>query len=234
MPAQSIIFSGPMVKAILEGRKTQTRRVIKPQPVDARCTVLTSKGNALFFKGTTPESPSCEKNLFQLAAMATTGSQVWVREGWAVADIYDDEAPFELAQTKQGMSIWYKAGGGKAYKSSTPGRWRSPLFMPRWASRLTLEITDVRVERLHAITEADAIAEGVYTNAEALAALGLPPETPVSGSCVDKYRIVWESINGKKFPWASNPWVWVISFRKLENEENHLNDPASRAAGSHA
>lgn len=226
MTAQSIIFSGPMVKAILEGRKTQTRRVIKPQPEGAWMDWLINTNlngdNRYWVDG----EPTMHLNMAKdfnpkgECRYGYPGSHIWVREGWAVADIYDNEAPFELAQTKQGMSLWYKAGGCKAYKSSTPGRWRSPLFMPRWASRLTLEVTDVRVERLHAITEAGAIAEGVYTNAEALVALGLPTEnfTFVRDSCVDKYRIVWESINGKTFPWSSNPFVWVIEFKRVEVE----------------
>jgi hypothetical protein len=88
--------------------------------------------------------------------------------------------------------------------------------MPRWASRITLEVVNVRVERLQEISEADAIAEGVYTNEQALQKLGLPADTKLQGTCVDKYRIVWESINGKKYPWASNPWVWVVEFKKVE------------------
>jgi hypothetical protein len=94
-------------------------------------------------------------------------------------------------------------------------KWKPSIFMPRWASRITLEITDVRVERLQDISEADAIAEGMYTNEAAIKKLGLPADIKLTGSCVDKYRIVWESINGKKYPWSTNPWVWVVEFRRV-------------------
>jgi hypothetical protein len=224
-----ILFSGPMIRAILENRKTQTRRVVKPQPEAAWMdwVINTNLGgdNRYWVDGEPTMHLNMEKDFSSKGECpyGKPGDRLWVREAWAIADIYDKDSgnqgqmPFELGGTTQGISIWYKAGGGKHFKASNPGRWRSPLFMPRAASRITLEITDVRVERLQAITEADAIAEGMYSNTMALAALGLPPETPfISPYHVDKYRIVWESINGKKYPWASNPWVWCVEFKRVE------------------
>jgi hypothetical protein len=191
-----ILFSGPMIRAILEGRKTQTRRVVKPQPDylwnEEPCTQASGycKGPAGF-----------------KSAWDAIHNRLWVRESFWYQEWLG-------LPSSEPQPIHYTADGNteclEDYKQ------KPSIFMPRWASRITLEITNVRVERLQDISEADAIAEGVYTNEQAIEKLGLPSDAKLSGTCVDKYRIVWESINGKKYSWASNPWVWVISFKRLE------------------
>jgi hypothetical protein len=215
-----ILMSGPMVKAILEERKTQTRRVIKHQPPKEAGLGLTVNTysepdyyQALFFRGPTVESTGMGEPV--KCPYGKPGDRLWVRETFsyvtkAKSEVYDKVRPDGCPVEMYHQADWQ-------HDFDFPANWTPSIFMPRWASRITLEVTNVRVERLQDITEADAIAEGVYTNEQAIEKLGLPPDTKLSGSCVDKYRIVWESINGKKYPWASNPWVWCISFRRIEN-----------------
>ncbi len=162
--ARPIMFSGPMVQAILAGKKTMTRRVVKPQP-------------------RTVEGLKCP--------YGEPGETLWVRESF--------EAAFKKTLTSNGCVYRadYHPDYGRIDADKTlyhdKKRWTSPLFMPRWASRLTLEIVSVRVERLQEITEADAHAEGFEWY---------------------QFSVAWQEINGKKHPWTSNPWVWVIEFRK--------------------
>jgi hypothetical protein len=189
-----VIFSGPMVKAIIEDRKTQTRRVVKYSPFEPNDEGL---GRHII----THNIP---------CPYGKPGDRLWCRETWRPQHPYDlpgQEKPIYAADwtPEEFEQIYGKTWG-----------WKPSIFMPRWASRITLEVVNVRVERLQEISEADAIAEGVYTNEQALQKLGLPADTKLQGTCVDKYRIVWESINGKKYPWASSPWVWVVEFKKVE------------------
>jgi hypothetical protein len=191
-----VLFSGPMVKAILEGRKSQTRRAIKPQPDSIRLSPFVKSGLE-------------DNHGYEIKARYYPGDRLWCRETWAETTC--------IPGGPSRLHIVYRADSDDdtcpACKEER--RWKPSIFMPRWASRITLEVVNVRVERLQAISEADAIAEGVYTNEQALQKLGLPADTKLQGTCVDKYRIVWESINGKKYPWASNPWVFVIEFKKI-------------------
>lgn len=181
MSERPILFSGPMVKAILEGRKTMTRRVVKPQPID----VVKNKGLenswcAVRLNGAFPA----------VCPYGQVGDRLWVRETWYVEN-NDDYYPY------------YKAS--EEHPEIFP-KWRPSIFMPRWASRITLEITGVRVEKLQEITEEDAMKEGVNWQDTA----GLARFTAKK-----LFMTLWDSINGKKYPWASNPWVWVIAFKKL-------------------
>jgi hypothetical protein len=149
-----IIFSAPMVRALLEGRKTQTRRVW------------------------TEKRPYGE-----------IGDRVWVKEAWHAPRGLDRLRPGELPP---GTRITYVADGD----GSDAGKKRSVLFMPRWASRLTLELVDVRVESLQEISDADARAEGVANR--------------------DAYHKLWDSINSARgFGWETNPRVWVVEFTRL-------------------
>lgn len=173
-----ILFSGPMVRAILAGTKTQTRRVVKVEPG----------------KLDVGENPACPYGV-------PGGSRLWVRETW-----YDDNATrdAEPIPTSHDDFIHYRADG-EAHDQfeELDGflRWRPSIFMPRWASRITLEVTEVRVERLQEITEADAWAEGI-------AAHVVRP--------IHDYAALWDSLNAKRgFGWDTNPWVWVVSFRRL-------------------
>ena len=171
-----MLFSGPMVRAILDGSKTQTRRVIKS---------LTQ---------------SCPYPV---------GTRVWVRETWAAIDYYDNRKPSQIPET----NLVYRAGGPnlngedrQTFKIDGRGKWRPSIFMPKWAARIWLEITDVRVQRLQDISEEDAMAEGVDWRDYA----GLASKTARK-----LFADLWESINGKD-SWHANPWVWVYEFKRAE------------------
>lgn len=166
MSDKPILFSGPMVRAILEGRKTQTRRIIKTQPdkiwVDGR--PWWNIGGLRW--------PKCP--------YGQTGEALWVRENCQYGN--------QLEGCNE--TVLYAAD----YDREVCWRWRPSIHMHRWASRITLEIKDIRVERLHDISEDDARAEGMNTNNPSLDFDGL-----------------WTKINGSK-SWNENPWVWVVSF----------------------
>lgn len=222
MKERPIIFSGEMVRAILEGKKTQTRRIVKPVNGDF---IFRDGKDALWDR---------KNKAWKPCPYGQPGDRLWVREPWRIYSWY----PYELSvQFKNGEVKYCEATDensdtfDKFFIESTddcikagavlnsddeyefepkdlPTRWRSPIYMPRWASRITLEVTGVRVERLHDITENDAKAEG---------SIAL---TAVSECGGPSYRlgfsVLWLSIYGKAF-WAENPWVRVIQFTKLSD-----------------
>lgn len=125
--------------------------------------------------------------------------RLWVKESWAV--------PGTVARSddpvRKGMKVVYRANDDAAHS------WRSPLFMPRWASRINLEVQSVRLERLQDITEEDARAEGVMDD-DICRVWRVP-------SARDAYAMLWDQINGDKAPWSTSPWVWVLRFRREES-----------------
>ena len=180
MKERPILFSGPMVRAILDGRKTMTRRVMKPQPEDYPY----HHGLAVY-------------RVAKKCTYGVPGDLLWVRETWA-SDV--DGCPAGLSYRADHLD---PRGDGPA----NPMRWRPSIFMPRWASRLTLRITSIRVERVQDITEADARAEG-FKDVAGKYARG------------DEARIwfaeLWDDINAKRgFGWDANPWVWVVGFEQV-------------------
>ena len=185
MTDRPIIFSAPMVRALLEGRKTQTRRVLKPQPSS-----VSDKVDALF--------------RFRL------GDRLWVREAWAAHHEYDKCRPSGISSHED---IWRVADGPVV--PVWTGRCRSPIHMPRWASRLTLTVTEVRVQRLQEISTRDCIAEGIAPDlAEAMeAALGseLAHRHAYHDTYVAGYRDLWNSLHGAD-AWDANPWVAAVRF----------------------
>jgi hypothetical protein len=205
-----------MVLALLAGRKTMTRRVIKPQPYkveppDVGCGWRWefSRRGLAYAWNTTAESLA--SGMASHCLYGVPGDRLWVREAWALVhnhgeDGIDDfngavpSTPPPLAQ------IWYRAGHPWEHdgREDNGFRWRPSIFMPRWASRITLEITEVRAERLHSITEEDVQAEGCYGSP-----FGKKGDAML-------FPTLWDSINGKKHPWSSNPWCWVLSFKRLE------------------
>ncbi len=200
-----ILFNGPMVRAILEGRKTQTRRMMKPQPQPIPTgpplpDVVYTSG---WFEGR-----SVPAYVFEHCPFGVPGDRLWVRETW-----------LHYGNTHQGYDSWcnveYRADGlniGVRWTSegSIPRNplwgtnyvelpWRPSIHMPRWASRIMLEITGVRVERLQEITEEDAKAEGI----------------DVLGSPIIAFGALWDALHAKRgYGWGVNPWVWVIEFRR--------------------
>lgn len=177
-----IIFSAPMVCAILECRKTQTRRIVKPQP-------KLHKDVKMLRYGPGPLLWPITSNGFQCGApipkfpYGQPGARLWVRETWGPCE----------------GGFCYRASESKNAKPDD-GRWRPSIHMPRDASRITLEIKNVRIERLCEITNSDAEAEGVDMDNN---------HTPRF-----KFCCLWDSINGRG-SYDKNPWVWVIEFRKI-------------------
>jgi len=202
MKERPILFSGPMVRAILEGRKTQTRRVVKPQGA-----ILTDE-MARAFGVRPPPTPNAPVIPCPFGA---PGDRLWVKEtwqAWRYCSIEYDEwdvcdcAPSEIRERFGNPKLEYAA------TSDSVGPWRPSIHMPRWASRITLEIEAVRVERLKHIGEADCRAEGCKGGN------GSIPGYAFSATPREHYRHVWQSINGPG-SWDANPWVWVIQFRRV-------------------
>ena len=193
-----ILFSAPMVRAILDGRKSQTRRVVDR---------FSRFGNVRQFEpSNTPGydfhfrdkkglwQDFRKPDLLKLCPYGQPGDRLWVRETWAPMCSFDPSPE---------TGAVYKADNHLSQKAIA-AKWTPSIHMPRWASRITLEISTVRVERLQDISEADAKSEGCPCY-----------ETP-DGTCSYWFRELWESINGAG-SWAANPWVRVVDFRRLTN-----------------
>lgn len=208
MKQRPILFSAPMVRALLDGSKTQTRRVLAHPGGDwtndglGRITSKHPKQGrfGLFVRrGLSTDFPECD---IVPCPYGQPGDRLWVRETWAygihaMAAARDENGPFVYAAdgTTQGRLC---------------DRWRPSIHMPRTASRITLEITGVRVERLQDISNDDAYSEGTGTWAAETAKDGNKwPSMPRA------FQGLWESINGAE-SWSTNPWVWVIQFKRLE------------------
>jgi hypothetical protein len=206
MAERPILFSGEMVRAILEGRKTQTRRVIKPKP-PLWCTGIETVGDPAGFR-LLPHSLSMDDSFYgwRRCPYGQPGDRLWVRETWM---------PFTENGCPIGEAI-YRATDKPEPDGDYPLKWRPSIFMPRWASRITLEIVSVRVQRVNNICfkntplNADFIAEGIK------------PISWVGNQRLDDYKTpfikLWDSINAKRgYSWESNPWVWAIEFKVVEN-----------------
>lgn len=187
MKERPILFSGPMVRAILEGKKTQTRRVLKlPRWAHPEDTGDDLPEVCHIKSGCLVEIP-CPYGL--------PGDRLWVRETWQETAGDGDVAHVQYRATEKSALSYLAAG------------WRPSIFMPRAFSRIDLEITAVRVERVQEITGNDVIAEGIeFPN-------GTNPQTAWRDRW-EPFRCVWDQINAKRgYPWSSNPWVWVVEFR---------------------
>ncbi|MFH2432079.1 ASCH domain-containing protein [Citrobacter freundii] len=207
MTERGMIFNSEMVRAILDGRKTQTRRIIK----------LSHERGMLnpVIKGRNGEITSVSCRLAPLLCpFGQPEDRIWVRETWAEAGASAPDLKLYRAN--------YPDHVPSHYENVPPVdeiRWKPSIHMPRWASRILLEITDVRVERLNAISQVDAIAEGA------------PPSHP-SIDCVSQeygfpdfsrswFGQTWQHIYGEE-SWQANPWVWVIEFKRIDELEGRL------------
>ena len=210
MTEKPILFSGEMVRAILEGRKTQTRRVVNPQPwMDAtRCETYhdsrTGNTGVCFFQNNLAIG---DANV--LSPYGHSGDLLWVRETWAQLCEADElTGDCDVAYR---ADDWPEDEPGPDY---IKGTWRPSIFMPRWASRITLELTGIIVERVQDITDDGAIEEGVNR-----------ANTSIPGYASTRFAKLWDSINAKRgFPWSSNPWVWVVSFRVVAPQHSFAAD----------
>jgi hypothetical protein len=192
MKEYPIIFNGEMVRAILAGTKTQTRRIIKPQPFD-----LIKSWPANPKDGSEIKCP-----------YGTVGDRLWVRENTRAlpcgTGIYSADHT-DIGEIRAGMCTFTDKGLARWWsKRSCPS-----IHMPRWASRITLEIVDIRVQRLQEISVEDVYAEGLVASAD-----GTWGPLGRIGS-IYGFADVWDSINIKRAPWSINPWVWCVSFRRI-------------------
>ncbi len=222
MKERPIIFNGDMVRAVLSGQKTQTRRPVKPQPIFKDLAspprwCWSGKGHTVkWVDRISPLGMTGDCHFGQ------PGDHLWVRETFCT---------FEQSNGSQGMAYradtedgWYSpcetlTGGYPSHCSCHPGcegctagrwkpTWRPSIHMPRWASRITLEITDVHVERVQDIHEEDAIAEGIDPRKLSY----------LSGErAVTKFSVLWNSLYAADgFGWDVNPWVWVVTVKRVE------------------
>lgn len=238
MKERPILFSGPMVRALLAGRKPQTRRLLSSRLQDTIefFDVEASDFAEVHFEREGHSGPGwyvhCSEYPEEGAEFlgpcphGVPGDRLWVKETWycddhsagdhrsactGCVDCKHTDAD-RIAQWRQ--ELFYRADG-EPYFGNTEGvgYWRPSIHMWRWASRITLDLTSVRVERLQDISREDAIAEGLESHDDDgvtyWGPLGQGHYDPVAG-----YRILWESINGEG-SWAANPWVWVLGFKRI-------------------
>jgi hypothetical protein len=199
MTERGILFSGAMVRALLDGSKTQTRRAVK-MPPSWDCIVYADWGNGWWpYRSDDGESPNYDNNEIPLRCpYGQPGDRLWVRETWAPHPDFPESV-------HRGV---YRADPECKY--DVP-RWRPSIHMPRWASRILLEIVSVRVERLQDIGDVDSHAEGVTIEDRHMGGYCAGEFLPPS---VRAYRELWEQINGAG-SWAANPWVWVVEFKRV-------------------
>lgn len=218
MRERPILFSAPMVRAILDGTKTQTRQVVKPQPVRIGVNAV----------------------MHEPCPYGQLGDRLWVREAWADLTATHGQR-WERRNAETGLYergvhpfAWYRADGDQPDAgggTTPPERWRPSIHMPRWASRISLEVTGLRVERLQDISEADAIAEGVDPSpgirgdddlmVQQVMSAHSDMDKPMMPAPVARYVLLWDSINGKQpgvTNWNANPWVWVVEFKRAAPE----------------
>lgn len=247
-----IIFNGEMVRAILDGRKTQTRRVIKeikePWAMNDPITAVRFGTKWMFSKCIhTDDVPALDVK----CPYGQPGDRLWVRETWGYhgtsscgddhkvlvryrsndekKEIYFDSyeamgeaVPKQNIKHPDGfndLEYWQR---GQIHSDLLSEWWSQKktipsIHMPRWASRISLEVTGVRMERVQEIREEDAFAESLrLPPIESTVSHGGREMIDVDGWWKGKFKKLWDSINGKKHPWDSNPWVWVIEFRRIE------------------
>ncbi len=221
MTDRPILFSGPMVRALIEGRKTQTRRVLKPQPVSC------------LSWGDPPAGSYPSKNGWSRLRYAV-GDRLWVREAWRLPDCYDDHTPsgFVAQLVEGGMPgpnglVRFEADGRDAWCDAYPdlplGRLRPGMHLPRMLTRLTLTVTEVRMQRLQGISSADAIADGFPPHGNSLT---IDCDTPDPRN---DFRRVWDSVNGPG-AWDLNPWVAAYTFTVEPRNIDAMTAEAARCA----
>ncbi|HFS1924356.1 TPA: hypothetical protein ACHVWZ_003274 [Klebsiella pneumoniae] len=216
MTERGMIFNAEMVRAILDGRKTQTRRIMKEQPV-LNGNFYEVFGSA-WSKGMTSIPAVPGHSLSTRCPFGAVGDRIWVRETFCPVDDtqYGGEKWVDYRATPR-YEASHPAGWDSAPNDAEALKWRPSIHMPRWASRILLEITDARVERLNAISEEDATAEGVPPAGSLLPDYPGTFLTPKGDFATAKvaFQRLWESIYGEE-SWNANPWVWVISFKRVE------------------
>lgn len=229
MKERPILFGGAMVRALLAGTKTQTRRIVKPVPPPVDVVRYRAGDGYSWIRPVSGQRHWCvagpvwcvreqmgrEPHL--VCPYGRPGDWLWVRETWC--PVNDDGTRWVDYRATPRYSAEHPAGWENAPDDADALKWRSPRFMPRWASRITLEITDVRMQRLQEISEEDARAEGCP---------GMDLDPRDEGGTIYAWQgrssapdprahfaALWNTINGARAPWAANPWVWSVSFKRV-------------------
>ncbi|EPG9889570.1 hypothetical protein MBO83_002501 [Klebsiella pneumoniae] len=200
MSERGMIFNAEMVRALLDGRKTQTRRPIKWK--QTRFTEIGEREDGSKWPWSEDAKHACD--FWHPCPFGAVGDRIWVREAFRVHSRATDVATlvYKASERNSWTEQTRRVPVAVCNKPATPEKWTPSLHMPRWASRILLEITGVRVERLRSMIQDDARAEGV------IAASG-PMEAGLA------FRELWDSIYGEE-SWKANPWVWVIEFKRVE------------------
>lgn len=243
MAERPILFNASMVRAIMTGTKTQTRRIAKP--------IRHPDFGNVYTPGALILEHEPQHVIERACPYGQPGDRLWIREAWRIGawneedqqiavDYIDgpDKSWRQVPLTPEGQELfdrlWMQSsdecrsngvrpdidGNYRWAPGESPLRWRPSIHMPLWASRITLEITGVRVERLQDISESDAVAEGVFRKVGATS-YGDAVETVTGGQLIyadpsqarEEFRRLWEHINGPE-SWAANPWVWVLDFKR--------------------
>lgn len=228
MTERGMIFNAEMVRALLSGRKTQTRRPIKWK--QTRFTEIGEREDGSKWPWSEDAEHACD--FWHPCPFGAVGDRIWVREAYRFPASLDDVSPTGVGEMavatgyrKPWAPTFYEftctfSDGWKGFetppKVSDAGKLRPSIHMPRWASRILLEITDVRVERLNAIGEEDARAEGIIDGG--CLNCGEPEPCECANpepDATDAFAYLWQSIYGQE-SWNANPWVWVIEFKRVE------------------
>jgi hypothetical protein len=225
MKERPILFSGPMVRAILEGRKTQTRRVVMPQPSEDWCpevgiyvpTMVDRHGEE--YPGPEVFGASDESE-GRVCHYGEPGDHLWVKETWQAREIEctgidgyayaADGAFLPIKPTREAADNWVIANDNGKHGRN----WRPSIFCFRWVSRILLDVAEIRVQRLQSISEEDAKAEGV----EPFVTVGTEREKEwYPEGYRANYKLLWDKLNKKRgFGWDINPWVWSITFKRVQ------------------
>lgn len=222
MTDRPILFSGPMVRALLDGRKTQTRRVHFTQDPEFRRTCDEGCDSRLAGMCLLPKA-ACGRRRVTDARIAV-GDRLWVREAWRSSSAHNDLAPRDIPL---GDRVEYAADPERI----VTGKPRPSMFMPRWASRLTLLVSEVRVERLQNISEADARAEGFPISAAGTPYTSPPPKADSwQGYATASFFLTWNALNSARgYGVEANPWVVAVTFDVVEANIDTLNARAAAA-----
>ena len=211
---KGLIFNSEMVRAILDGRKTQTRRPIKWK--QTRFTEIGEREDGSKWPWSEDAEHACD--FWHPCPFGAVGDRICVREAFRVHSRATDVATlvYKASERNSWTEQTRRVPVAVCNKPATPEKWTPSLHMPRWASRILLEITDVRVERLNAISEEDARAEGIIDggclNCGEPEPCGCANPEP---DATDAFAYLWQSIYGQE-NWNANPWVWVIEFKRVE------------------
>lgn len=226
-----ILFSAPMVRALLDGSKTQTRRPVKPHPSDDEFCLVDHGDGWWPHRSNDGESPNVDGMEYPMnCPYGAAGDRLWVRESGVrslLAGTGDQMGMFrhDVPATPDIGRWWIEStrAPGASYNADQCTRQAAlrgesakvcpSIHMPRWASRILLEVVSVRVERLNDCSEADAIAEGLRRTGDGNA-WSVEGETHRATAPLDSYASLWEAINGAG-SWAANPWVWAIEFKRV-------------------